>query len=106
MLESLYKFPFLINHRLLLLLELKHIVVQLWWRVAIIHGLRELETSSLLEAPNLFLDTLLLQGWINVSLLLWRSPRLRHHGAFREARSACLLLLLLLLLITVTEYFG
>jgi hypothetical protein len=104
MLKSLYKFPFLINNRLLLLLELKHIVVQLWWRVAIIHGLRELETSSLLEAPNLSLDTLVLQGWINVSLLLWRPPRLRYHDPFREARSACLLLLLLL--ITVTEYFG
>jgi hypothetical protein len=105
MLESLYKFPFLINQWLLLLLELKHIVVQLWRRVAIIHGLRELETSSLLEAPSLSLDFLLLQGWINVSLLLWRPPRLRYHYPFRESRSACLLLLLLLL-ITVTEYFG
>ena len=100
MLESLYKFPLLIDHRLLLLLELKHIVVQLWWRVAIIHGLRELESSSLLEAP----DPLLLQGWINVSLLLRRLPCLRHHDPFREAHGA--FLFLLLLLITITEYFS
>ena len=104
MLESLYKFPLLINYQLLFLLELKHIVVQLWWRVAVIHGMRELETSCLLETPSLSLDCLILQGWINVSLLLRRLPCVSHHDPFSEAHGTCLFLLLLL--IAVTEYFG
>ena len=105
MLECLYEFPLLVNHRLLLLLELKHIVVQLWRRVAVV-DLRELEPpSSLLEPPNLSLCSLLLQGWINVSLLLRRFRCLRSHDdPFREPHGACLFLRLLL--ITVTEYFG
>jgi hypothetical protein len=101
MLECLNEFPLLVNHRLLLLLELKHIVVQLWRRVAVV-DLRELEPpSSLLEPPNLSLCPLLLQGWINVSLLLRRFRCLRCHDPFGEAH-----LFLRLLLITVTEYFG
>jgi len=44
MLECLYEFPLLVNYRLLLLLELKHIVVQLWRWVAVV-DLRELEPS-------------------------------------------------------------
>ena len=104
MLECLNEFPLLVNHRLLLLLELKHIVVQLWRRVAVV-DLRELEPpSSLLEPPNLSLCPLLLQGWINVSLLLRRLRRPRSHDPFGEAHSACLFLRLLL--ITVAEYFG
>jgi hypothetical protein len=104
MLECLYEFPLLVNYRLLLLLELKHIVVQLWRRVAVV-DLRELEPSSLLELPYLSLCSVLLQGWINVSLLLIRLHRLRYHDdPFREAHGACLFLRLLL--ITVAEYFG
>jgi hypothetical protein len=101
MLECLNEFSLLVNHRLLLLLELKHIVVQLWRRVAVV-DLRELEPpSSLLEPPNLSLCSLLLQGWINVSLLLRMFRCLRCHDPFGEAH-----LFLRLLLITVAEYFG
>jgi hypothetical protein len=94
MLECLNEFPLLVNHRLLLLLELKHIVVKLWRRVAVV-DMREL------EPPNLSLCSLLLQGRINVSLLLRMFRCLRCHDPFGEAH-----LFLRLLLITVAEYFG
>ena len=87
MLKSLYKFPLLVNYRLLLLLELKHIVAQLRRWVAVVN-LRELKTSSLLETPNLSLGSLVLQGWINVSPLLRRLSRLRCHDPFGEPHSA------------------